>query len=107
MTLSPAQELSARWNLARRLYPIYFELAREFVIDVQACPDLESVVETPEPERVEQARHWLGEMDERIQVHQLRQFMKTSSVVDQEGLLSLLKHFLADQAKSESVRDKI
>ena len=107
MTLSPEQDLSARWNLARRLYPIYFELAREFVIDVQACPDLESGTDTPAPERVEQARQWLEEMDQRIQVHQLRQFLQTSSVVDQQGLLSLLQHFLANSAKNEAVRDKI
>jgi hypothetical protein len=107
MTLSPEQDLSARWSLARRLYPIYFELAREFVIDVQACPDLESGTDTPAPERVEQARQWLEEMDQRIQVHQLRQFLQTSSVVDQQGLLSLLQHFLATAAKNEAVRDKI
>jgi hypothetical protein len=107
MTLSPEQDLSARWNLARRLYPIYFELAREFVIDVQACPDLESEIDTPAPERVEQARQWLEEMDQRIQVHQLRQFLQTSSVVNQEGLLSLLQHFLGNSAKSEAIRDKI
>ena len=107
MTLSPEQDLSARWNLARRLYPIYFDLAREFVIDVQACPDLESGTDTPTPERVEQARQWLDEMDQRIQVHQLRQFLQTSSVVDQQGSLSLLQHFLADSAKNEAVRDKI
>jgi hypothetical protein len=107
MTPPSEQDLSAQWNLARRLYPIYFELAREFVIDVQACPDLESGLDTPGPENVEQARHWLEEMDQRIQVHQLRQFLQTSSVVDQDGLLSLLKHFLANSAKPEAVRDKI
>ncbi len=107
MTPSPEQDLSAKWNLARRLYPIYFELAREFVIDVQACPDLESSIDTPAPERVEQARQWLEEMDQRIQVHQLRQFLQTSSVVNQEGLLSLLQHFLGNSAKGDATRDKI
>src|SRR5260370_25104767 len=107
MTPSPEQDLSAKWNLARRLYPIYFELAREFVIDVQACPDLESSVDTPAPERVEQARQWLEEMDQRIQVHQLRQFLQTSSVVNQEGLLSLLRHFLGNSTKGDATRDKI
>src|SRR3979411_1012281 len=107
MTLSPEQDLSARWNLARRLYPIYFELAREFVIDVQACPDLESGTDTPAPERVEQARQWLEEMDQRIQGHQLRQFLQTSSVGNQEGLLSRLQHLRGNSAKSEAIRHKI
>jgi hypothetical protein len=46
-------------------------------------------------------------MDEKIQVHQLRQFLQTSSVVDPEGLVVLLKHFLAKTTKTDSVRDKI
>src|SRR3977135_3765781 len=107
MTLSPEQDLSARWNLARRLYPIYFDLAREFVIDVQACPDLESGTDTPPPERVEQARPRLAEMAQALQVQQLRQFLQPSSVVYQQGSLSLLQHFRADSAKNEAVCDKI
>jgi hypothetical protein len=79
---TPVQDLTAQWSFARRLYPIYFELAREFVIDVKPCPDLESGLDTPEREAVEQARQWLDDMDERIQVHQLRQFLQTSSLVD-------------------------
>src|SRR5258708_27121607 len=102
MTPSSEQDLLAQWNSARRLYPIYFELAREFVIDVQACPDLESGIDTPEPERVEQALHWLEEMDQRIQVHQLPQFLHTTSVVDQDGLLSLIEHFLTNSSTTEA-----
>jgi hypothetical protein len=104
---TPVQDLAAQWNSARRLYPIYFELAREFVIEVKSCPDLESGVETPGRESVEQACHWLDDMDERIQVHQLRQFLQTNSLVDQDGMVQLLKHHLAKTSKSESVRDKI
>ena len=104
---TPVQDLTAQWSFARRLYPIYFELAREFVIDVKPCPDLESGLDTPEREAVEQARQWLDDMDERIQVHQLRQFLQTSSLVDQDGMVQLLKHHLAKTTKNESVRDKI
>src|SRR4029077_15070433 len=60
-----------------------------------------------EREAVEQARQWLDDMDERIQVHQLRQFLQTSSLVDQDGMVQLLKHHLAKTTKNESVRDKI
>jgi len=45
-------------------------------------------------------------MDDKIQVHQLRQFLQTSSLVDPDGLIALLQHFLA-KAHSDSVRDKI
>ena len=104
---NPAQELAAQWNVARRLYPIYFELAREFVIDVQPCADLEAGVETPGKESVEQANHWIEEMDDRVQVHQLRQFLQTSAVVTPEGLLNLSQHFLAKTNKTDAIRDKI
>jgi hypothetical protein len=104
---TPVQDLAAQWNSARRLYPIYFELAREFVIDIKPCPDLEAGLDTPERESVEQARQWLEDMDEHIQVHQLRQFLQTSSLVDQDGMAQLLKHYLAKATRNDSVRDKI
>ncbi len=104
---TPVQDLATQWKNACRLYPMYFELAREFAIDVQACSDLEAGVESPGKEAVQQANRWLDEMDQRIQVHQLRQFLQTSALVTQEGVLSLLEHFLAKTAKSDAIRDKI
>jgi hypothetical protein len=104
---TPEQDPAAQWNAARRLYPIYFELAREFVIDVQPCADLEAGVETPGKEALEQAARWIDELDTRVQVHQLRQFLQTSSLVNPEGLLDLTRHFLEKSAKTDAVRDKI
>ncbi len=89
------------------MYPIYFELAREFAIDVKTFADLEAGVDTPGKETVEQANRWLEEMDQLIQVHQLRQFLQTSSLVNPDGLVSLLQHFLAKTAKTDAIRDKI
>jgi hypothetical protein len=51
----PVPDLATQWSYACRLYPIYFELAREFAIDVKANPDLETGVEAPGQEAVEQA----------------------------------------------------
>jgi hypothetical protein len=103
----PAPDLAAQWAAARRLYPIYFEIAREFVIDVQPCADLETGADTPGRESVEQATQWLEEMDQRVQVHQLRQFLQSSPLADQEGLLELLRHFLATPTRTDVTRDKI
>lgn len=103
---TPAQDLATQWNNARRLYPVYFELAREFAIDVQASADLEAGVETPGKDAVEQANRWLDEMDQRVQVHQLRQFLQTSALVTPESLLNLLQHFLAKTPKTDGIRDK-
>lgn len=107
MTTSPAPDLAAQWQAARRLYPIYFEIAREFVIDVQPCSDLEAGADTPGRESVEQATQWLEEMDQHVQVHQLRQFLQSSPLADQDGLLELLRHFLASPTRTDATRDKI
>ena len=103
---TPVQDLATQWNTARRLYPVYFELAREFAIDVKPCADLEAGVETPGKEAVEQANHWIEQMDNSVQVHQLRQFLQTSSLVTPESLVALLQHFVAKTPKSDAVRDK-
>ena len=71
------------------------------------CADLEAHVDTPGRESVEQAQQWLNALDEKIQVHQLRQFLQTSSLVDADGLIALLTHFLAKTPRSDSGRDKI
>ena len=104
---SPAPDLAAQWQSARRLYPIYFEIAREFVIDVQPCADLEVGADTPGRESVEHATQWLEEMDQRVQVHQLRQFLQSSPLADEEGLLELLRHFLGSPTRTDATRDKI
>jgi len=106
-TPQPEQDLTALWAIALRLHPIYSELAREFVIEAPSCPDLEAAVEAPSPEAVAQATQWLNDMDARIQVHQLRQFLQTSALVDPEGIVILLQHLLGKTGKSDAVRDKI
>jgi len=111
MTLSQPQssapDMAAIWTSARRLQPIYAEMAREFAIDLPTCPALEAGEDTPESESVEQAQQWLNAMDERLQVHQLRQFLQTSSVVDAAGLIALLQRFLAKTARTDAMRDKV
>jgi len=101
------QDLATQWTAARRLYPIYFELAREFAIDVKACADLEVGADTPGKDSVQQAHQWLEEMDQLIQVHQLRQFLQTSALVTQESLVSLLQHFLGKSPRTDVIRDKV
>jgi hypothetical protein len=104
---TPVKDLAAQWISARRLYPIYFELAREFAIEVKTCAELEAGVEAPGKEAVEQARQWLEQMDSQVQVHQLRQFLQTNALVTQETLLYLVQHFVGKSEKSDTVRDKV
>jgi hypothetical protein len=102
----PAPDLALDWSNIRRLHSIYAELAREFVIDAPACADIEEQA-PPAPESIEQACHWLDEMDEKSQVHHLRQFLQTSSLVDSDGLVLLLRHCLAKPTRNDAIRDKI
>jgi hypothetical protein len=104
---TPVQDLATQWSFARKLYPMYFELAREYAIAAKSCADLEAGVESPGKEAVQQANNWLEQLDNSIQVHQLRQFLQTNAVVTPEGVLNLLQHFLGKQAKTDLVRDKI
>ena len=103
----PPQDLAAQWTTARKLYPLYVELAREFVIDLPSSADFESGTEQPDREGVERAVEWLTQMDKAIQVYQLRQFLQTSARVDEQCMLALLQHFLAQPAKDDSARDKV
>lgn len=108
MTLKPkTMDLAAEWREARLLYPLYSALAREFVIDLPACDDLESGLQDPPQESVEQARQWFLETDQKIQVHQLRQFLQTTSLTSEEGLQTLLEHHLYRETRLDSDRDKI
>jgi hypothetical protein len=102
----PAPEFALEWSSVQRLHSIYAELAREFVIEVPACAGVDET-ENPAPEAVEQARQWLDEIVEKIQVHQLRQFLQTSSLVDSDGLIGMLRHLLATTARTDALRDKI
>ena len=103
----PLSELAAEWRDARLLYPLYAALAREFVIELPPHSDLEAGVDAPPQESVEQARQLFADMDGRIQVHQLRQFLQTTTIGSDEALRTLLLHHLRRQEHTDSDRDKI
>ncbi|MGO9124806.1 MAG: hypothetical protein ACLP6G_07935 [Terriglobales bacterium] len=106
MTL-PLNDLATEWKDALQLHPLYAALAREFVIDLPACNDLEAAQDTPPQESVEQARQWFLDMDQRIQVYQLRQFLQTSALAGEDALRNLLLHHLRKPQPSDTDRDKI
>jgi len=107
MTSSTQMNLpAAQWAVARALHPLYSALAREFVIDLPACSDLDAGVDAPPQESIDQARQWFDEMDKRIQVHQLRQFLQTTTLASDESLRTLLEYYLHKQNRTDSDRDK-
>src|SRR5271169_1929601 len=108
MTPTPElPDLAAEWRDARLLYPLYAALAREFVIDLPSHSDLEACVDAPPQESVEATRQLFADLDAHIQVHQLRQFLQTTTVGSDEALRTLLLHHLRRQDHSDSDRDKI
>jgi hypothetical protein len=108
MTVTPkTKDMASEWREARLLHPLYSALAREFVIDLPAGDDLEASIDDPPQESVEQARQWLLEMDQKIQVHQLRQFLQTTNLTSEQGLQTLLEHHLHRATRLDSDRDKI
>jgi hypothetical protein len=106
-TLPESDDSAAEWQELLLLYPLYCALDREFVIDFPPCSDLEDGVEAPTQESVEQAQQWFAEMDQRIQVHQLRQFLQTTTLTSEDGLRAMLQHYLGKLQRSSSDRDKI
>jgi hypothetical protein len=108
MSASPeANELAAEWQGFRLLYPLYSALSREFVIDLPPCTELEAGGDVPGDESMEKARQWFEAMDQHIQVHQLRQFLQTTTLTSEDGLRAMLQHYLNKLQRSGSDRDKI
>jgi hypothetical protein len=110
MTPSQANHSSAQPSIEEQaamlsvLRPIYSALVREFVIENSTCPSEEEFSATPEA--VEQANDWAQQVDGQIQVHQLRQFLQTTPLANEEVLRCLLLHHMQKPAKSPSDRDK-
>jgi len=101
------QNVAVQWELALRVYPLYSQLAKEFVLEVEPFADLEAQAESPDAETVAAAQAWLQAMDEKIQAHQLRQFLQTNAAIDQDAVLGLLQHLLENGVRNDSARDKI
>ena len=110
MSSTPAKSrhITAHWNSARRLYPIYVALATQFGLGSPPFKSLDGIKEISEPEVIEGVEEWLAEMDERIQVYQFRELLQTSGMAAKEDKLqSLIERHLHKENKSESDRDKV
>ena len=100
-------QVASAWQEATLLYPLYSALSREFVFEVAPCMVLESGIDVPDQETVDEAREWLALLDGRTQVHQLRQFLQTTSLADEARVRALLRRHLGKPIKTDSDRDKI
>ena len=106
MTPSTHALSSEQWPRLCALQPIYNALVKEFVVEVPGCTVL-TASQSPSPEMQVEVQDWFHQVDSHIQVHQLRQFLQTTTMANEAVLRDLLVHHLAKDAKSSSDRDKI
>jgi hypothetical protein len=95
-----APESSSSFQVLR---PIYLALVREFVLEVPECPFAADC----EPENVAEAEDWFRAVDSAIQVHQLRQFVQATTLLNEPVLRSLVLHHLQSPSKTSADRDKL
>jgi hypothetical protein len=100
-------QLAAQWRTARRIYPIYSSLLRQFELGVAPCRELESPINRSEPEVMNRIKQWFADVDEKVQAYQLRQLLQTSQLGTEENLRALITRQLACPTKTKSIRDKV
>lgn len=105
-SLAQETDPGAEWRSLKQLHSLYNGVAREFAIEAPACAELEAEA-TPSEEALKNAKSWLLDMDQRIGVFQLRQFLQNTTLPSKESLEALVKHHLAKTSRGESDRDKI
>ena len=100
-------EIARQWRTARRLYPVYIALLEMFHIQVSPCPELEQTVDRSEQESLNRVWHWFDEMDNHVQVHQLRQLLQGTALATPENISALIRRHLDKPQKNSADRDKI
>ncbi|MFI5105055.1 MAG: hypothetical protein ACHP79_09055, partial [Terriglobales bacterium] len=106
LTLS-AGEITEFWRISRRLHAIYAELDQMFELGQPSCPELDSRVDSSDPETMERVQQWFETMDAHVQVWQLRQLLQSTSLQNEENLRYLIKRHLDRKEKTESDKEKI
>ncbi len=113
MTVPSPSSSATAWTNLRTLYPIYAALARESVIEMQPCQELEEALDVPPAEAIVAAETWVAGMDQRIHPHQLRQFVQTSGPLNEDNeeneelVQGFLVHHLSKKQRTDPDRDKV
>ncbi len=100
-------EIAAQWRAARRIYPVYATVVRQFDLGIGPCRDLESPIDRNDPVILERIAKWFDGVDGRCQPFQLRQVLQTGHMATEENLRALARRFLDKEKKSGGDRDKI
>ena len=98
----------AQWEEARSVFPIYIALAKHLQIEIPFAQNKRVLQEKPEEEFSKQVQAWLDAMDQKVQVHQLRQLLQTTTLnASESGLRALIMRHLRKPSKNNVDRDKI
>jgi hypothetical protein len=100
-------EIAAEWRTARRLYPFYSALIREFQLEIAHCKELENPVDRAERDVLDRVHKWFDAVDLQLQVAQMRQLLQTQRFGEEEMLRALLLRHLPQPKRDESLRDKL
>jgi hypothetical protein len=100
-------DATAFWRVARRLYTVYAELDRTFELGMPSCPELENPKDDSTPEAMDRVQRWFEQIDNRVQVWQLRQLLQSTTLQNEENLRYLITRHLEKTNKTEADKDKI
>jgi len=95
------------WRDARRIYPLYAALVATFDVGMEPCRDLESPINRSEVVVMDRIQAWYDQVDQKIEVWQLRQLLQTSELSSDENLRALIQRHLSFKEKNNTVRDKV
>ena len=98
----------SHWDEARAVFPIYVALAKQLRIEIPFGQEKRTLPEKPTNELYEQVRTWLEQMDQQVQVHQLRHLLQMTTLnASEEGLRALIHRHLRKPSKTNPDRSKI
>ncbi len=102
------QPAEAQWTEARSVFSIYLAIAKQVGADLPFESDRRSLPETPDPELLGRVRSWLDQMDQQVQVHQLRRLLQTTTLnANEAGLRAMILRHLRKPEKSPVDRNKV
>jgi hypothetical protein len=100
-------EIAAEWRTARRLFPFYSALIREFQLNTPHCKDLEHPVDRLDREVLDRIHRWFSDVDLQVQVAQMRQLLQNQRFGEEAMLRALLLRQLPQNRSDENLRDKL
>lgn len=92
---------------AELLYPIYVALAREFSLGEPPCPESQAAAALAVPASAQKILRWILQLDQRVQVGQVRYLLQTTKLSTEERLRILIQWHLRKSNRTSLEREKI